>query len=183
MFQSVGNAVANGFRDLASDVWPKGAPNGIATQRKRQSSLLLPPNTKIDHLVQTLFREEKLSFVDEQASFDKIVLDGINDLVKRHHYGLKVRLEEFQGEIRGSLQARNSNALAPEVLGIHGFGRNDDGTVAFTETGAAIEENIFVAKPGVCSKTNRRNVIRFSERRFVERLNVRKNVCVFVAWR
>ncbi len=84
VFQSVSNAVADGFRDLAPELWSKHASNRIPTEWKRQSRLFLPPDAKINHAVQSFLRKEKLTLMNEQAGFDKIVLNGVDDLVEGH---------------------------------------------------------------------------------------------------
>src|SRR5438034_10251779 len=96
VLQAIGNAVPDGFRDLAPKTWSQGFADGVASERKRQTRLFLPPDAEINHIVQTLFLEEKLSFVNEQTGFDKIVLNCINNFVERHDHGFKVGFEKPQ---------------------------------------------------------------------------------------
>ena len=181
VLQAIGNAVPDGFRDLAPKTWSQGFADGVASERKRQTRLFLPPDAEINHLVQTLFLEEKLSFVNEQTGFDKIVLNCINNFVERHDHGFKVGFEKPQRKIRRGFRAGNSDASARQFLPLHCFCRNYNRSVTFAEAGAAIEKHVFVAKLGIGGETDGRDVVRFLERRFVERLDVRQNMRVFVA--
>ena len=62
--------------------------------------------------MQTLFREEELSFVNEQPRLDKIVLYRIDDFVEGYDHRLKIGLEKLQRKIRGGFQTRNADTLA-----------------------------------------------------------------------
>src|SRR5205085_1864476 len=180
---AVSNAVADGSGDLAPALWTQCASHRISSERERQSGLFLPPDAEIYHAVQPLLRKEKLSLVDKQACFDYVVLNSIDDFVERHGHRLKVWLEKFQSEICGSFQARDANSLAGKLLWLHRFCGDDDGAVAFAEACPAIEKNILLAETRVSGEANGRDVIRFRKRGFVQRLNVRKNVRVFVTGR
>ncbi len=161
----------------------EGATHGVAPERKRQPRLLLPPNAQVDHFVQPLGREEELSLVDEQARVDEIILNGVNDLVEGHNHRLKVRLEEFEGEIGRSLQAGNTDALAHKVLCFQRLGGNDNGAVTFAKAGAAIKQDVLVAKSRISSKADGRDVISLSKRGLVQRLDVREDVRVLISRR
>src|SRR6266436_653947 len=99
VFQTVRNAVTNCLGDTATQLRAQCAANGVPSQRQRQTGLLLPPDAKIDHLVQALGWEKKLSLMNEKSSFDEIVLNGVDDFVEGHHHGFKLRLVQFECEI------------------------------------------------------------------------------------
>src|SRR5216117_71211 len=81
------------------------------------------------------------------------------------------------------LKTRNGNALSGKLGGLQGFGRNYNRTVAFAETGAAIQEDVFVTKGRIGCKTDGRDVVRFAQRSLVQRLDIRQDVSVFVTGR
>src|SRR5690242_10875633 len=116
MFEAVGNAVANRLSDLPADLWPESPANSVAAERERQAGLLLPPDAKVNYFVQSFFRKEELSFVNEQTRFHEIVLDGVHDSVEGHDNRFEIVLKKFQGEKSGSLQSGNRDALAGEFL-------------------------------------------------------------------
>src|SRR5262249_15023291 len=143
----------------------------------------LPPDAKIDHPVQPPFREEELTFMNEQPGIRKIVLNAVDDFVEGHDDCFKCRLEQFQREVSGSLEAGNRDAFARGVLGVQRVCRDDDGSVAFTKACTTIEQHVFVSERRICGKTDGGYVVGLGERCLVERLNIRKDVCVFVSWR
>src|SRR5262249_11757930 len=102
---------------------------------------------------------------------------------ERHHDRFKLRLVELQGEISGSFQSRNRDAFALDVLFFHGLGGDDDGAIAFAETGAAVKEYVFVANGGIRGEADGGDVVRFRDCSFVQSLNVGENVGVLVTGR
>src|SRR5260370_720062 len=88
-----------------------------------------------------------------------------------------VRLER---QIGGGLQPRHGDWFARQFSWLKGLGGNDDGAVAFAKTGAAIEEDVLIAERGISGKADGGNVVSFRESRFVQRLNIRKNMDVLV---
>src|SRR5215469_18961819 len=130
--------------------------------------------------MQPFFREEKLALVNEQARFDKVVLNRVNDLVEGHNYRFKIWLEKFQREIRGGFQSGNAYSLADKILGLHRFCRDDDWPVAFSKSRAAIEKDILVAQARISGEADGCDIVCFQKGRFVERLNVGENVRVLV---
>src|SRR5260370_29392487 len=162
VLEPVRDTVANRLGDLPAEFLPQRAAHGIPAQREGQASLFLPPDTEVEYPVESHLGEEELPFVNEQASLDHILVNGVDDFVEGHHHGFKVRLVEFEGEIGRGFQARYRNALARKLSRLKGLGGNDDGAVALTETGATIEQDVFVAESGIGSKADGGDVVRFS---------------------
>src|SRR5437879_13192247 len=102
--------------------------------------------------------------MDEQARVDKIVLNRIDDFIESHYYRLKVRLEAFEGQIGRRLQARYSHALAHEVLCFQRLGGNHDWAITLAKAGAAIKQNVLIAKSRIGGNADRGGVIRFGYR-------------------
>src|ERR1700674_1642641 len=102
--------------------------------------------------------------MNEKTSLDYILLNGVHDFVEGHYHGFKIRLIEFEREIRGGLQPGHGDALAGKFGRLKGLGGNDDGAVAFAEAGAAVEQDVFVAKRWVGGKADGGHVVCFSER-------------------
>ena len=101
VLEAVFDAIFNGFSDLQTEGRPQGTADGISTQGKRETRLLIPPDAEVNDAVHTKLREEKLAFVDKEPGFDDFVLDGVEDLVEGHDDWLKVWLKEFQSEVGG----------------------------------------------------------------------------------
>src|SRR5208282_1002146 len=101
VLQAVLDAIFNRLSDLQTKSRTKRAANSVPAKRKREASLLVPPDAKVNHTVHAKLRKQKLPFMDQEAGFYKFVLHGIKDLVKRHHHRLEVRFKQLQGEIRG----------------------------------------------------------------------------------
>src|SRR5260370_20062857 len=158
---------------MAAEFRTEWAANGIPAERKGQGGFLLPPNAKVEHPVQAHLGEEELALVNEKASIDHILLNGVDDFVEGHNHRFKNWLVEFEGEIGRSLHPRHGDALARKLLWLQGLRGNDDGAVAFAETSAAIEEDVLVAERGVGGKADGSDVVSFSERGLVQRLDVR----------
>src|SRR6266851_9825562 len=114
--------------------------------------------------------------MNEKAGLDQLLLNGVDDLVEGHHYGFKIRLVKFEGEIGGGLQPRHGDALAHKLRWLKRLGGNDDRAIALAETGAAIEQDVLVAEGGVGGKTDGGDVVGFRERGIVQRLDVRKDM-------
>jgi hypothetical protein len=112
--------------------------------------------------VQSSFRIKELSFVNDEPRIDQVVLNPVDNFVEGHDHGLEAAFIELKGEIRGSFQARNSDAFTCEFLRFQALHTNDDRAVAFAEAGAAIEENILFSERWISSKANGRDVVRFS---------------------
>ncbi len=66
---------------------------------------------------------------------------------------------------------------------LHGLGGDDDGAVALAETGAAVQQDVFVADGGVGGEADGGDVVGFAEGRFVQSLNVGQDVGVLVTGR
>src|ERR1700688_1964545 len=101
MFQSIFHAIADGTRNLTTELRSEGATNGIATERQGKIGLLMPPDTQIDDAMQTELWEKKLAFVNEKSGVHRVCFHGVDNLVEGHDNGFEIGLEEFKGEICG----------------------------------------------------------------------------------
>ena len=110
--------------------------------------------------------------MNEQASLDHFLLNGFDDFLKGQNHRFKICLVEFEGEIGRGLQAGHGDALASKLRWLQGLGGNDDGAVAFSEAGAATEQDVLVAESGVSGKANGGDVICFGEGCLVQGLDV-----------
>src|SRR5690349_1590673 len=121
VLKTILDALADGPGDEAAERRTQGLANGIATQGKRQTSLLLPPDAEVDDLVEAELGEEELALVDEQAGVNKLFLHGVENFVEGHDHGLKVRLKKLEGEVSGGLKAGHGDALAADLVFFYGF--------------------------------------------------------------
>src|SRR5258708_6905765 len=64
MLEAVGNTVAYGFGDQAAHIRTERAAHRVAAKRQGKIRKLLPPDTEIDHFVQSELRDRELTFVD-----------------------------------------------------------------------------------------------------------------------
>ena len=98
MLQTISHAVPNSLCDLAPEFGAEGSADGISAESKRKRGRFLPPDTEIDHALQSEFGEKELPFVNEEPGFDNLVADGLNDLVKGHHHRFEIGLVKLQGQ-------------------------------------------------------------------------------------
>src|SRR6266851_4604372 len=120
---------------MAAEFRSECAANGIPAKRKGQAGFLLPPNAKVEHPVQAHLGEEKLSLVNEKASIDDILLNGVDDFVEGHNHRFKNWLVEFECEIGRSLHPRHGDALARKLLWLQRLDIREDVRVLVTGSG------------------------------------------------
>ena len=88
--------------------------------------------------------EGQLGFVNDQAGIDGALADGVEDLVEGRDDGFEIRLIQLAGQIGGGQVPGNRDALALQLLGLHGTGGDDHGTVAIADAGPAGHQHVLV---------------------------------------
>src|SRR5208337_4969457 len=91
--------VAQRAVDCGDELRPKRAADGVASQRQRQPSHLLPPAAQVDDAMQAGFVVRQLAFMDDKSSFVLALEHLRNNLVEGHDFSLDPGSKKLQREI------------------------------------------------------------------------------------
>ena len=116
MCQTVIDAFANNFAQIAAHCWRNIFAHYIATKGQRQASFALPPLSEINHLLKTGLHVGELSLVNDQTRVSTTAFDCVKNLIERHDNVIKLPEEKLQRQKRAChLTGHRDHALAQQV--------------------------------------------------------------------
>src|SRR5439155_8358637 len=119
MIESVLNAFLDVFGNALDRLLTEIALDDVATERQRQSGLLLPPFTEVEHFMKSHLTVRQLAFMDQHAGFVFAALHVFENLIERHDVVLDLRFEQTKRQEGSRHRPRNRHRLAGQAARLH----------------------------------------------------------------